>query len=126
MSHGASRALAHCARIRDLILHHSGGWADADALRRFRRLAYSAVAAAEDEECAQLLIAADECAVDLFSESDHHKWARGRTSGADVLRLRILAKLDAFRDRLNRLQGDFLPERGISAVDRDRGPGDEV
>jgi hypothetical protein len=126
MSHGATRALAHCGRIRDLILHHSGGWADAESLRRFRRLSYSAAAAAGDVECTELLRLADEYAADLFSQADHQKWTRGRTSGADVLRLRILAKLDAFRDRLNRLQDGFLAERGISAVDRDRGPGDEV
>jgi hypothetical protein len=125
-SHGAIRALSHCGRIRDLILHHSGGWSDADALRRFRRLSYSAAAAANDAECAELMRVADQYAADLFSEANHRNWARGRTSGADVLRLSILSKLDAFRERLGRLQQDALALRGISAVDGDRGPGDEV
>src|SRR5262245_34387587 len=102
MSHGATRALAHCGRIRDLILLHSGGWADADALRKFRGLSYSAAAAADDAECAELMRVADQYAVDLFSDTGHQKWARARTSGADILRLCILAKLDAFRDRLLR------------------------
>jgi hypothetical protein len=122
MSLIAARALAHCGRIRDLILHHSGGWADADALRKFQRLSYSAACAADDAECAELMRVADEYAADLFSEANHTKWARGRTSGADVLRLFILGKLDAFRARLQ----EALALRGISPVDRDRGAGDEV
>lgn len=101
MSPGATRdALAYCARIRDLILHHSGGWADGEALQKFRLLSYAAARAATDAECAQLMRDADEYAADLFSESAHHKWAQGRTSGADVLRLSILGKLDAIRERL--------------------------
>jgi len=103
-------ALAYCARIRDLILHHSGGWADADALRKFRLLSDAARRTAEDAECAELMLTADQYAADLFSASAHHKWARGRTSGADMLRLCILSKLDAFRDRLAGLRGTLGPD----------------
>ena len=101
MSPGATRdALAYCARVRDLILHHNGGWADGEALRKFRLLSYAAARAAADEQCAELLRTADEYAADLFSESAHRKWAQGQTAGADVLRLCILGKLDAVRERL--------------------------
>lgn len=126
MSHGASRALAHCSRIRDLILHHSGGWADADALRKFRRLSYSAAAAADDAACSELMHLADQYAADLFSDSDHQKWARARTSGADILRLCILAKLDAVNARLRRMQEEASALRGVAAVDGDGGAGHEV
>lgn len=105
MSHGATRALAHCERLRELILHHRGGWADADALRKFRRLSYAATAAADDATCSELLRLAGEYAQDLFSDSAHGKWARSSTSGADILRLCILAKLDAFREQAERLRG---------------------
>ena len=103
-------ALRYCARIRDLILHHSGGWADGDALRKFRLLSYAASRGTDDAECAQLMGAADQYAADLFSACAHHKWVRGRTSGADILRLCILSKLDAFRDRLISLLGPLPPD----------------
>lgn len=93
-------ALGYCARIRDLILHHGGGWADGDALRKFRLLSYAASRAADDAESSELLRTADQYASDLFSDADHQKWKRGGTSGADILRLCILAKLRVFRERL--------------------------
>lgn len=98
----ADDALMHCARIRDLILHHPGGCADADALRIFRQLTCAASRTADDEECSALMRAAEHYAADLFTASAHHRWARGNTSGADILRLCILGKLDAFRERLVR------------------------
>src|SRR5919106_6542737 len=102
--HATEDALTYCARIRDLVLHHSGGWADADALRRFRLLSYAASRAADDAQCAEIMHTAEQYAADLFSATAHQKWARTTTSGADMLRLCILSKLDAFRDRLNQLQ----------------------
>ena len=104
MPHATEDALTYCARIRDLVLHHSGGWADADALRRFRLLSYAASRAADDAQCAEIMHTAEQYAADLFSATAHQKWARTTTSGADMLRLCILSKLDAFRDRLNQLQ----------------------
>jgi hypothetical protein len=127
MSLGATDdALAYGARIRDLILHHSGGWADAHALEKFRLLAGAAARAIDDAACTELMRTAEQYAADLFSVSAHHKWARSRTSGADVLRLCILAKLDAFRERLKRLQQEGLALRRISPVDRNGSAGDEV
>lgn len=96
-------ALTHCERIRDLIIHHSGGWADTDALRKFRLLSYAAARAADNADCSELMRTGDQYATDLYSASAHHKWARGKTSGADMLRLCILSKLDAFRERLMQL-----------------------
>jgi hypothetical protein len=127
MSLGATDdALAYCARIRDLILHHSGGWADSLALEKFRLLSGAAARAIDDAECTELMRAAGEYAADLFSASAHQKWARSRTSGADVLRLRILAKLDAFRERLMRLQQEALAVRRIPPGDRNGTAGDEI
>lgn len=101
MSHPAtSDALGYCARIRDLILHHSGGSADADALRKFRLLSGAIARAADDADCTELVSGAQRYAVELFSQSAHYKWARGKTSGADILRLCILSKLHALRERL--------------------------
>ena len=101
----AGDALAYCARIRDLILLHSGGWADADALYRFQLLSGAAARAADDAQCVELLRTAEQYAKDLFSATAHHSWARGKTSGADILRLCILGKLDTLRARLTRLYG---------------------
>lgn len=123
MSHGATDdALGYCARIRDLILHHRGGWADGDALEKFRLLSGAAARALDDVEGAALMRAAGEYASDLFSGADHQKWARGKTSGADMLRLCILAKLDAFRDRAVHLQA---AARERNASDRTHYPWDE-
>ena len=123
MSHGATDdALSYCARIRDLILHHRGGWADGDALEKFRLLSGGASRAVEDAEGSELMRSAVEYASDLFSGSDHRKWATGKTSGADILRLCILAKLDAFRDRVVHLQA---AARGRDASDRMYYPWDE-
>jgi hypothetical protein len=98
-------ALAYCARLRDLILLHNGGWADADGLYRFHLLAGAAARAADDAQCGELLRSAEQYAKDLFSATAHHSWARGKTSGADILRLCILGKLDTLRDRLTQLYG---------------------
>jgi hypothetical protein len=101
-------ALGYCARIRDLILHHGGGWADAEALRKFRLLSGALARAADDAQCTELVGAAQHYAVDLFSQSSHYKWARGKTSGADILRLCIFGKLHALRERLLVLHAERL------------------
>ena len=115
-------ALGYCARIRDLILHHGGGWADGDALEKFRLLSGAASRAADDADASELMRTAFEYAADLFSGSDHQKWATGKTSGVDILRLCILAKLDAFRARVVHLQA---AARGRDTSDRMYYPKDE-
>jgi hypothetical protein len=95
-------ALVQCERIRELILHHGGGWADEYALDRFSVYSRAASRAAEDPDCRALMDAAYRYALDLFSATAHEKWGLGGTSGADVLRLKILGTLKAFRDSLAR------------------------
>ena len=95
-------ALEQCEHIRALILHHGGGWADKDALERFSAYSRGASRAAEDSDCRELMDAAYRYALDLFSATAHEKWAFGGTSGADVLRLKIIGTLNAFRDALAR------------------------
>jgi|SRR6185503_2703448 len=95
-------ALAQCRRLRELILHHRGGWADQDALDRFSVHCRAASRVAEDPDCRDLMDAAYRYALDLFSATAHEKWALGGTSGADVLRLKIIGTLNAFRDTLAR------------------------
>src|SRR5574341_740732 len=97
-------ALAHCGRIRQLIQHHNGGWADTEALTQFRIMSLAAARAADDPECAGMMRAADRYALDLFSVTAHESWATNEVSGADFLRTQILRVLDAFQDRVVHLQ----------------------
>ena len=83
-----------------MILLHPGASADAEALTQFRQLCAAADEAAGDARCSELLRSADAYAVDLFSVSAYRKWTRGSSSGADILRLCILGKLTALRERL--------------------------
>jgi len=92
-------------------------------LRKFREMSSAAALAADDAECSALMRTAEHYAADLFSSSAHYAWARGKTSGADILRLCILGKLDAFRERAMQ---KALAQRGVAPVDRNRGTGDEV
>jgi hypothetical protein len=117
MPHATEDALRHCSRLRELISQRRGGCADLEALREFQMRCKAAARAAEDEECAALMHSAERYAADLFSETAHRRWAKGRISGAYILRLCILGDLSEFCDR--------LALRGVSAVDRDRGAGDE-
>ena len=100
MSPTTSDALAYCAGIRDLILLHPGGRTDVETLAQFRQLCAAAEEAADDARCSELLRSADAYAVDLFSASGCSKWTRGRSSGADILRLCILGKVSALRAHL--------------------------
>ena len=93
-------ARKHCQAMRDLIVHHTGGWADAESLNKFQHVTAAAASAVEDPECKHLASAIIELAGDLFSAIGHAKWAQGQTSGADVLRLRILREITAFQGRL--------------------------
>lgn len=93
-------AREHCQAMHDLIVHHTGGWADADSLDKFQRMTAAAAAAMDDLDCEHLASVIIELATDLFSTVDHAKWAQGQTSGADVLRLRILREITAFQGRV--------------------------
>ena len=97
----SDHALAHCTRIRELVLHRS--WADPDALTEFRTLTASAARFADDPECAGMMRAADRYALDLFSRLAHENWATPQASGRDFLRQQILRLLEAFQDRMMHL-----------------------
>jgi hypothetical protein len=118
MPHATEVALRHCSRLRELIFERRGASADAEALREFRMRARAAARAADDAECVELMRSAEQYASDLFSELAHRKWAKGRISGAYILRLSVLGALSEFCDR--------LALRGVAAVDRNRGAGDEI
>lgn len=99
-----SRALAQCESIRQFIIHNPGGREHTSALTQIRELLASADAAVEDYECKRLVRLIEHAASELFSAIEHEKWARGQTSGADVLRLQILRDLDAFKNRLTTIE----------------------
>lgn len=97
-------ATEHCQAMRDLIVHHTGGWADAESLNKFQHMTAAAASVMYDLECKHLASAIVELAGDLFSAIGHAKWAQGQTSGADVLRLRILREITAFQGRLTYIE----------------------
>jgi len=90
----------YCQSMRDLIVVHTGGWQDDHSLQRFQEMAAAAAASVDDGECKDLAAEIMRLATDLFSATDHEQWVQGKTSGADVLRLRILREVRAFQDRL--------------------------
>jgi hypothetical protein len=59
------RALACCRALRELVIHHPGGWADTGSLAEVRRLCGAVAAAVEDAECKAPLAAIEEHAADL-------------------------------------------------------------
>ena len=77
--------------LRELIIHRPGGWADEEALRAAQELC----AAARKEGASKVKVAVIEKMVtDLYSASDHAKWAVTTTTGRDFLRLAILRELE--------------------------------
>ncbi|HYY62762.1 MAG TPA: hypothetical protein VE756_15375 [Burkholderiales bacterium] len=90
--------------LRDIVIHHHGGWADYESLGKMRKLVNAALAAVDDVECHQHLESAAEHSAEVFSENGHKKWDRSYMTGVDFLRLRILRELDAFHSRLFALE----------------------
>jgi hypothetical protein len=95
-----SDAYRHFNTLRDLVIHHPGGWADTAALARAKEACRAASEAAEDAECAENLLSILSLLADLYSDAAYRKWDYTQTSGRDVLRLRILRELNAFETRL--------------------------
>ena len=81
--------------LREIFIHHPGGWADKNALDRVEKLAWQAMTAVNDAECQELLGIVERCAAALYSEAEHHKWRMASLPGADFLRLQILHALDS-------------------------------
>lgn len=88
------------ATLRELFIHHSGGWDDADSRAKVEDLCGAAMAALDDTECRERLRAVRTQADELFSRDGHLKWARKSMTGADYLRLQILIALEAVNTRL--------------------------
>jgi hypothetical protein len=93
-------AREHCEAMRDLIVLHAGGWRDVESLKKLQHMAAAAANALDDLESKHLASVISELGVALFSADDHEKWAQGKTSGADVLRLRILREINALQGRI--------------------------
>jgi len=86
--------------LREIFIHHPGGWADKDALYRVEKLAWQAMTAVKDAECQEKMGIVEHYAAALYSEAEHHKWRMASLAGADFLRLQILRALVAFHSRL--------------------------
>ena len=86
--------------LRDIFIHHPGGWADKQALFQVEKLAWRAMTAVNDAECQEKMGIVEHYAAALYSEAEHHKWRIASLSGADFLRLQILRALVAFHGRL--------------------------
>ena len=107
--------------LEELVIHHPGGWADEQALRKSRVLIAAARGALDDPECRATLAAIEPLLSDLYSEAGHRKWDHVQTTGRDFLRLRILRDLSVLdqhhteNEQQRRARppgdGDFLDER---------------
>ena len=86
--------------LREIFIHHPGGWPDRDALHRIEKLAWQAMTAVKDPECQEKMGIVEHYAAALYSEAEHHKWRMASLPGADFLRLQILRALVAFHSRL--------------------------
>jgi hypothetical protein len=90
---------AHAA-LREIFIHHPGGWADKEALFKIEKLAWQAMTLVKDAECQEKMGIVEHYAAALYSEAEHHKWRMASLPGADFLRLQILRALVAFNGRL--------------------------
>ena len=86
--------------LRDLIIHHHGGWLDVERLQKLRDLCRSMSGASHDAGYREKLRAIESYGIDLFSESAHKKWERKPMAGTDFLRLLMLNELQDCRDLL--------------------------
>src|SRR5262245_24781962 len=88
------------AALREIFIHHPGGWPDKDALHKVERLVWLAMTLVKDAECQEKMGIVEHYAAALYSEAEHHKWRMASLPGADFLRLQILRALVAFHGRL--------------------------
>lgn len=102
--------------LREFIIVHRGGGEDDDARARVHELLMGAWVI-EDAECKKRLVDIEQCSRALFSATAHLDWARGQTSGADVLRLQMLRELDAFNSRLAAIESERSSLARRSGVD---------
>lgn len=100
MSKDIKEVREYYATLRELFIHHSGGWDDAHSRAKVEDLCAAGMAALDDTECRERLRAVRAQAGELFSRDGHLKWARKSITGADYLRLQILIALEAVNRRL--------------------------
>jgi hypothetical protein len=86
--------------LREIFIHHPGGWADKEALYKVEKLAWQAMTLVKDTECQEKMGIVEHYAAALYSEAEHHRWRMASLPGADFLRLQILRALVAFQSRL--------------------------
>jgi hypothetical protein len=117
--------------LREIFIHHPGGWADRDALHRVEKLTWQAMTSVKDAECQEKMGIVEHYAAALYSEAEHHKWRMSSLPGADFLRLQILRALVAFNSRLlaieaarrNGVDSDATPVRPLSPERDSKRPG---
>ena len=90
--------------LEDLVIHHPGGWADAEALRKSRTILAAARGALDDPECRATLVAIEPLIADLYSDEAHRRWDHVQTNGRDFLRLRILRDLGSLDRHLDEIE----------------------
>ena len=88
------------AALREIFIHHPGGWPDKDALHKVEKLVWQAMMLVKDAECQEKMGIVEHYAAALYSEAEHHKWRMASLPGADFLGLQILRALVAFHSRL--------------------------
>ena len=98
------KARACHGALREIFIHHPGGWADKEALQQVDKLAWQAMTLVKDAECQEKMGIVEHYAAALYSEAEHHKWRMASLPGADFLRLQILRALVAFHSRLFALE----------------------
>jgi hypothetical protein len=112
--------------LREIFIHHPGGWPDRDALQRVEKLAWQAMTLIKDPECQEKMGIVEHYAAALYSEAEHHKWRMSSLPGADFLRLQILRALVAFHSRLFALEAarrnGIDPDAPLHAPGSDRDP----
>src|SRR5919108_788538 len=88
------------AALREIFIHHPGGWADKEALFKVEKLVGQAMTLMKDTDCREKMGIVEHYAAALYSQAEHHRWRMGSRPGADFLRLQILRALVAFHSRL--------------------------
>ena len=105
MTFGDVETAREChAALREIFIHHPGGWADREALSKVQKLAWQATTAVKDPECQEKMAVVERYAAALYSDAQHHNWRMTSLPGADFLRLQILRALVAFSTRLASLE----------------------
>ncbi len=93
-------ARRHHAALKLVIARHAGEAADPRALRRVVDLCRSFSEAVDDEYCSEKIRLVAEYAAEMLSYSEHRKWNRAATSGADFLKQQIANALELLDSRL--------------------------